>query len=189
MVGGIDSRVVFTIIVALVAAERIFELVLSERNARRTLGRGGIEHSEPIHWLVVVLHTLWIVAAPFEVWLFDRPWIPLLAGVCIVLLVAGMILRYWAVTTLGDRWNTRIITVPGEKRVTAGPFRFFRHPNYVAVYVELFALPLLHGAWLTAAILGTVNSVVILIKARAEDKALGRLPEEGGQQKLSEDMP
>ena len=180
MVGAVDSRVIFTIIVALVAAERIFELVLSERNARRTLGRGGVEHAQPIHWMVVVVHILWIVAAPLEVWLFDRPWIPLLAGVCIVLLAAGMILRYWAVTTLGDRWNTRIITVPGETRVTGGPFRFFRHPNYVAVYVELFALPLLHGAWLTAALLGTVNMVLIKIKSRAEDKALGRLDQGAG---------
>ncbi len=180
MVGTVDSRVVFTIIVALVAAERIFELVLSERNTRRTLGRGGVEHSEPIHWLVVVFHTLWIVAGPLEVWLFARPWVPLLAGVCFVLVVAGMILRYWAVTTLGDRWNTRIITVPGEKPVTAGPFRVFRHPNYVAVYVELFALPLLHGAWVTAAVLGTVNLILIKIKSRAEDKALGRLDQGAG---------
>ena len=180
MVGTIDSRVIFTIIVALVAAERIFELVLSQRNARRTLGRGGVEHAQPIHWLVVVFHALWIVAAPLEVWLFDRPWIPLLAGVCIVLLVAGMFLRYWAVTTLGDRWNTRIITVPGERPVTAGPYGFFRHPTYVAVYVELFALPLLHGAWLTAAVLGATNLVLIWIKSRAEDKALGRLDQGAG---------
>ncbi len=176
MVGAVDTRIFFTIIVGLVAAERIFELVLSERNARRTLGRGGIEHAQPIHWLVVIFHTLWIVAMPLEVWLFDRPWFPLLAGVCAFLVVACMILRYWAVTTLGDRWNTRIITVSGERPETGGPFRLFRHPNYVAVSVELFALPLLHGAWLTAAILGTINSVLILIKARAEDTALENTP-------------
>ncbi|RLE35625.1 MAG: hypothetical protein DRJ61_02815 [Acidobacteria bacterium] len=176
MVGAVDTRIFFTIIVGLVAAERIFELVLSERNARRTLGRGGIEHAQPIHWLVVIFHTLWIVAMPLEVWLFDRQWIPLLAGVCFFLVVACMILRYWAVTTLGDRWNTRIITVSGERPETGGPFRLFRHPNYVAVSVELFALPLLHGAWLTAAILGTINSVLILIKARAEDTALENTP-------------
>jgi methyltransferase len=180
MVTMLDSRVVFTIIVALEAGERIFELVLSARNARRTLGRGGVEHAEPIHWLVVVFHTAWIVAAPLEVWLLDRPVVPGLAPILGVLLIAAMILRYWAVTTLGDRWNTRVITVPGETPVTTGPFRFFRHPNYVAAYVELLALPLLHGAWLTAAVLGTANFILIKIKSRAEDKALGRLTECAG---------
>ena len=174
MVTMLDSRVVFTIIVALEAGERIFELVLSARNTRRTMGRGGVEHAEPIHWLVVVFHTAWIVAAPLEVWLLDRPWVPGLSAILGVLLIAAMILRYWAVTTLGDRWNTRVITVPGETPVTTGPFRFFRHPNYVAAYVELYALPLLHGAWLTAAVLGTANFILIKIKSRAEDKALGR---------------
>jgi methyltransferase len=180
MVTMLDSRVVFTIIVALEAGERIFELVLSARNARRTLGRGGVEHAEPIHWLVVVFHTAWIVAAPLEVWLLDRPLVPGLAAILGVLLIAAMILRYWAVTTLGDRWNTRVITVPGETPVTTGPFKYFRHPNSVAAYVELFALPLLHGAWLTAAVLGTANFILIKIKSRAEDKALGRLTECAG---------
>ena len=176
----LGSRVIFTIIVALEAGERIFELVLSERNARRTLGRGGVEHAQPIHWLVVVFQTAWIVAAPLEVWLLDRPWVPALAVITGVLLIAGMILRYWAVTTLGDRWNTRVITVPGETPVTTGPYRFFRHPNYVAAYVELFALPLFHCAWLTAAVLGTANLILIKIKSRAEDKALGRVTECAG---------
>ncbi len=180
MVTSFDSRVVFTIIVALEAGERIFELILSARNARRTLGRGGVELAEPIHWLVVVFHAAWIVAAPLEVWLLDRAWVPGLAALLGVLLIAAMILRYWAVTTLGDRWNTRVITVPGETPVTTGPFRYFRHPNYVAAYVELFALPLLHGAWLTAAVLGTANFILIKIKSRAEDKALGRLTECAG---------
>lgn len=174
MVGKFDTRVVFTVVVAMEAAERIFELVLSAKNTRKTLSRGGVEQAEPLHWTVVVFHTVWIVAAPLEVWLLDRPFIPILAGICSVLLVGAMILRYWAVTTLGDRWNTRVITVPGEGPVTAGPYKIFRHPNYVAVYVELFALPLLHCAWLTAAVLGTANLILILIKARAEDKALGR---------------
>jgi methyltransferase len=98
-----------------------------------------------------------------------------------VLLIAAMILRYWAVMTLGDRWNARIITVPGEKPVATGPFKYFRHPNYFAAYVELFALPLFHCAWLTAAVLGTVNLILIKIKSRAEDKALGRLTECAGR--------
>ncbi len=177
MVGTLDSRIVYTIIVGIIAAERIFELVLSARNARRTLSQGGVEHSESIHWLVVILHTLWIVAAAAEVWLFDRIMIPSLAVIAAFLLVAAMILRYWAVTTLGDRWNTRIITIPGEKPVTAGPYAFLRHPNYVAVYAELFALPLFHSAWLTASILGTANMILLQIKARAEDRALGRTSE------------
>ncbi len=156
----------------LVAVERLFELWLSRNNARRTLARGGIEHRPSAHWIVVVLQVAWLVAAPLEVWLFDRPWWPVLAATCIILLIAAMLLRYWAVTALGDRWNTRIITVPGEAPITRGPYRYLRHPNYLAAYVELLALPLMHTAWLTAAVLGTANLVAMHVKAGIEETVL-----------------
>ncbi len=193
MVGTVESRIAFTALVALVAAERLFELVLAARNSRRTLGRGGIEHAKPIHRLTILVHTAWIVAAPLEVWLLDRAWLPALALTATALLVPAMVLRYWAVTTLGDRWNLRIITVPGEKSVTRGPYRFLRHPNYLAAYIELFALPLVHCAWLTAAVLGTTNLIVIRAKARAEERSLeqaaGEQAESAGERPGSSGKP
>jgi methyltransferase len=167
-----DSRVFFVGVTALVAAERLLELWLSKKNARRTLDRGGIEHRPSAHWIVVALQVAWLGAAPFEVWLFDRPWQPILAAICIFLVFLAMLLRYWAVTTLGDRWNTRIITVPGEAPVTTGPYRYLRHPNYLAAFVELFALPLVHGAWLSAIVLGTANLLAMHLKAGFEERAL-----------------
>ena len=180
MVESFDSRLFFLLIVAMIAAERLFELWLSARNARRTLARGGVETARGHHLVVVGVHTAWILGAPLEVFLLDRPFVAPAAVILLVLLVLCMGLRYWAVTTLGDRWNTRVITLPGAEPENGGPFRYFSHPNYAAAYVEAFALPLLHGAWLTAAVLGTVNVVAIHLKSREEDRALGRPESVGG---------
>ena len=114
-----------------------------------------------------------IPACPLEVWLLDRPFLPPLAAAAGLALALTMALRYWVIATLGDRWCTRVLVPPGEPRITGGPYRFLRHPNYLAVAVEVFALPLVHTAWLTAAVLGGANLAVLAVRIRAEDRALG----------------
>ena len=84
-------------------------------------------------------------------------------------------LRYWAITTLGPRWNTRVIVLPGSAPVTGGPYRFVRHPNYVAVVAELFFLPLVHGAWWTALFFSLANAWLLTVRIRVEERALGDL--------------
>jgi len=81
-------------------------------------------------------------------------------------------LRYWAIASLGDRWNTRIIVVPGLEPVTRGPYRFLRHPNYVAVVLELAAVPLIHGAWVTAAVFTLGNALLLLVRIRADEAVI-----------------
>ena len=164
--------VIFYAVVAIEALERLFEVVLSKRNHKRLTARGGIVLEHPIHWVVVFSHIIWLAAVPLEVFFFNRIFNPVLASICLAILVFAMALRYWAVTTLGDRWNIRIITLPGEKRITNGPYRWFRHPNYIAVFAEHFALPLLHSAWFSAFVLGTIGSLIILAKIKYEDAAL-----------------
>ena len=173
------SEVVFAGVVLLVVAERLWELAFSARNARATLQRGGVVSGDPHHWRVVALHVAWLAAAPLEVVCFDRPWIPALGLGMIVLLVLSMALRYWSVRALGERWNVRIIVVPGETPVTDGPFRWFRHPSYTAAYVELIALPMVHTAWLTALVLAPPNMLAMWHKIRAEERALQAMPEYG----------
>ena len=89
------------------------------------------------------------------------------------MVLAAQALRYWAIATLGWRWNTRIVVVPGAAPVTAGPYRWVRHPNYVAVIAEMLALPLVHGAWLTAAVFSLGNALLLRVRIRAEEQALG----------------
>lgn len=170
-----DSRLAYLALVGLVAAERLFELALSRRNAARALARGGIEtESRGFYALMVAAHTLLLVAAPLEVLLAGRPLRPALAALMLALLAGAMALRYWAVRTLGDRWNTRVIVVPGEPAVASGPYRLLRHPNYLAVVVEVIALPLVHGAWITALLATVANAAILARRIRHEEAALER---------------
>jgi methyltransferase len=91
--------------------------------------------------------------------------------------VASQGLRWWCIATLGRRWNTRVIVVPDLPLVRSGPYRFFRHPNYVAVVVEGVALPLVHAAWITAVTFTVLNAGLLAVRIRAEDAALATLPE------------
>ncbi len=164
--------IIFYSVFAIEVLERLFELVLSKFNTKKVLARGGVVIKHPIHRVVVISHIIWLVAIPLEIYFFRAEFNTTLASFCLVVLVFAMVLRYWAVLTLGDRWNIRVITVPGEERITGGPYRWFRHPNYIAVYAEYFALPLLHSAWFSASILGVIGSLVIAAKTRVEDDAL-----------------
>lgn len=93
----------------------------------------------------------------------------------LVLVLASQALRWWCIATLGRRWNTRIVVVPGLPRITTGPYRWLRHPNYVAVVVEGFALPLVGLAWVTALVFTVLNAALLRVRIREEDAALATL--------------
>jgi len=169
-----DSRVLYTLLIAGVAGQRLIELGLSRRHQRALLARGGVEAAPGHYPAMVVLHTAFLAACPLEVWWLRRPFRPALAAAMAVLLVAAQALRYWAIATLGERWTTRIVCLPGAAPVTGGPYRFLRHPNYLAVAVEMAALPLLHGAWLTAAAFSAAGAGVLAVRIREEEAALAR---------------
>jgi methyltransferase len=156
-----------------VGAERLLELVLSVRHARWARERGGVEVPAASLWpWMVGAHGLFLVAPPLEVFLLDRPFLPGLAIPMLALAAGAMALRYWAVLTLGRRWNIRVIVLPGEPVETGGPYRFVRHPNYLAVAIEVAALPLVHTAWLSA-LLGSVGDAWLLARRiRGEEAAL-----------------
>jgi methyltransferase len=169
---GVDTRLLYVLLVALVGLERVFELFVSRRNARRLLDRGAIESGAGhYHWMVL-LHIGFLAACPLEVWLLRRAFIPWLAVSMTVILAATMALRYWVVISLEGRWNTRVIVLPGAPRVDRGPYRWMRHPNYAAVVLELIALPLIHTAWLSAALFTLLNVLVLRVRIRVEDEAL-----------------
>ncbi len=165
----------YLLLIGAVALERLAELVLSTRNARRALAAGGVEAERRwFYALMVATHALFLVAAPLEVLLFGRPFVPALGWPMLSLVAGAMALRYWAIATLGARWNTRVIVVPGLPAVTSGPYRFVRHPNYVAVIVELAALPLAHSAWATAVVFTVANALLLRRRIAHEELALAR---------------
>lgn len=144
--------VAFTVLVGLVGLERVAELVVSGRNAAWSRARDGVETGQGHFPFMVVLHTALLIGALVEAWVRRPDVPPLLAWTMLALVVASQALRWWCITTLGPRWNTRVIVVPGLPPVVTGPYRLLRHPNYVAVVVEGVALPLVHAAWITAAV-------------------------------------
>ena len=169
------SQTLFLSLFALVALERGWELVLSTRHARRALARGAVSgEGRGAYATMVAAHALFLVAAPAEVLVFERPFLPLLAAGMLPLAAGAMALRYWAVSALGERWNTRLLVVPGDPAVVSGPYRYVRHPNYVAVTIELCALPLLHTAWATALLASAANAILLARRIPREEAALVR---------------
>jgi methyltransferase len=119
-----------------------------------------------------LLHGAWLVAMPLEVALLGRTAGAPLAAAALSLFVGGQLLRYAALSSLGRRWCVRVITVPGERVQTSGIYRYLRHPNHLGVCLEIAALPLVHGAWLTAAIASALNAALLRSRILAEERAL-----------------
>jgi methyltransferase len=169
---GIDSRVLYTALVVLVAVMRLIELAISRRNITRLKARGAIEVGRSLYPWMVTVHTAFLVACVAEVWLLERPFFPQLAVFALGLMVGAAALRIWVMATLGECWSTRVFVLPESAPVTAGPFRRLRHPNYLAVVVEFVALPMVHTVWLTALVFSVANSVVLHRRIRTEEEAL-----------------
>lgn len=156
--------------------ERLIELVISARHARAAFAKGGVEFGRRHFPWMVLLHSGLLGACFLEAWLFERPFLPWLGWPMLALVVLSQALRYWCVVALGPQWNTRVIVVPGSTMVTRGPYRWLRHPNYLAVVVEGIALPLVHTAWLTALLFTVLNAVLLLgFRIPVEERALASL--------------
>ena len=166
------SEIWYTVLIGLVGLERLAELVVAKRNLAWSLERGGRESGFSHYPFMVVLHTGLLAGCLVEVWVRGGGFPAALGWPMLALVMAAQALRWWCIRTLGRQWNTRIVVVPGLERVTGGPYRFFSHPNYVAVVVEGFALPLVHGAWLTALVFTLLNAGLLTVRIRAEDEAL-----------------
>jgi methyltransferase len=160
----------------LTAAERLVELVVSKRNLAWSRARGGVEYGQSHYPWMVVLHTTFLVAAPIEVVALDRAFAPWLGVPMLTIAVGAQFLRWWCIRTLGERWNTRVVIVPSLPRIAGGPYRWFNHPNYLAVVTEGVALPLVHSAWLTAVGFTVLNALLLRERLRVEDAALSQLP-------------
>lgn len=162
-------------LIVLVAVERVAELVVSTRNLAWTKANGGTEYGLGHYPAMVVLHIGLLLGCALEPLLLDRPFVPALGWPMLAIVAAAQALRWWCITTLGRQWNTRVVVVPGAPRVTGGPYRWISHPNYVAVIVEGFALPLVHSAWLTAIAFTVLNALLLRTRIKVENSALASL--------------
>lgn len=166
------TQTTFVILLVALVVQRLVELRRCRRNTRRILARGGREHAA---WQMPVmkgLHTAWFLAMVSEVFLLDRAFLPELAAVALVAVLVGQTLRISAIRTLGWRWTTRVLTVPGAPTIQDGVYRYVRHPNYLGVALEIAAVPMLHGAWLTAVVFSVANGLLMIARIRAEERAL-----------------
>ncbi|WP_300975142.1 isoprenylcysteine carboxylmethyltransferase family protein [Sphingomonas sp. LHG3406-1] len=150
-----------------VLLQRLSELAMARTNTARLKTIGAHEHAPGHYPLIVAVHTLWLAAL---FWLAPGQPIHWSLFALFILLQLG---RLWVLRTLGPRWTTRIIVLPGAPLVTGGPFRFVRHPNYLVVVGEIAVLPLVFGLWGVALIFSLLNAIVLFIRIRAEEDALG----------------
>lgn len=166
------TRLLFAGFVAILGAQRLFELRLSRHHEQRIRQRGGREHApETYHW-IVALHTSWFAAMLLEVFAGRREFRPRIAVPAVCMFAAGQALRLTAIRTLDWRWSTRIMTVPGASPVRHGIYRYIRHPNYLGVELEILAVPLIHSAYLTSAVFGLANALLLRDRIRREEQAL-----------------
>ena len=169
MTGSPTARVLAAYLVVLVV-QRVIELAISRRNWNRLRARGAREVGAGHFPVFVLLHVLYPVALVVEVLRGARPgpgWPFWLAA-----WLVAQALRVAAITALGDRWNVRIVVVPGEPPIRTGIYRWLTHPNYLAVALELIAAPLMFGAWRTAAAASLVNAAAMLVRIPVENRAL-----------------
>ena len=165
----------YVVLVVAVSAERIAELVVSKRNSAWSRERGGAEFGSGHYPAMVILHTALLAGCLIETYALHRPFIAALGWPMLAVVVAAQYLRWWCITTLGPQWNTRVIIVPGLYLVARGPYRWIRHPNYVAVVAEGIALPLVHTAWITAVTFTALNAVLLRTRLTVENRALADL--------------
>jgi methyltransferase len=158
-----------SIILALVTLQRLGELVLAQYNTNKLLARGAIEVGAAHYPLIVAVHALWLIA----LWVYGRNQevnLPALAAY-----VTLQELRIWILVSLGSRWTTRIIVLPGQPLIASGPYRYFSHPNYAVVVGEIALLPLTLHLPMLALVFSLLNAAVLTIRIRTEARALDEL--------------
>jgi methyltransferase len=154
------------IVLALVTLQRLAELVIANRNTRALMARGAHEHGSGHYPVMVAMHAAWLIGLWVLAW--NRP----IGLGWLALFVVLQMVRLWVLVTLGGRWTTRIIVLPGAPLIRHGPYRFLSHPNYMVVVAEIAVLALAFGLVVYAAVFTVLNAAVLWVRLRAESHAL-----------------
>ena len=157
--------------VALIALQRVLELLLSRRHERALRAKGAYERGAGHYPAIVGLHAGWLISMLLEGWVQGAE-LSILWPFWLALFVVGQALRYWAILSLGERWTTRVVILPGVPLIERGPYKHLQHPNYLAVALEIFSAPLIFDASFTALAFSVLNVGVLLLRIRTETSAL-----------------
>lgn len=170
------TTIAFLALVGCVAIERLVELQVSRRHQRDLANSGAHKYHDPHYRWMILLHAGVLIGAAVEVVLLRRPFLQWLAFSMLLLFALATLLRWWVIRTLGIHWNTEVVNSAPLEVVSRGPFRWIRHPNYLGVFVELIALPLIHTAWITATFAAIGNTFVLRNRLRIEEPLLETAP-------------
>ena len=166
------SVIAYLVLLVVVALLRLVELRISKKHQQEMVARGAAKVVDPRFRWMVLLHTAVIVGAAVEVVFLHRPFFPLLAAICFAIFLAANAVRWWVIRSLGEHWNVQVMNSTRLGVITSGPFRYVRHPNYAAVFVEMLALPLLHCAWITAGVGAVAHLLVLSRRIHTEEHVL-----------------
>lgn len=166
------SVIAFLGLLLAVGLLRLVELRISRRHQQEMLALGAAKVNDPKFRWMVVLHTSVLLGAALEVVLLRRPFFPLLAAVMFAVFLVANAVRWWVIRTLGEHWNVQVMDSTRLGVITSGPFRYVRHPNYAAVFAEMWALPLIHTAWITAVVGALAHTAVLSQRLATEERVL-----------------
>lgn len=170
----------FYILFSLLLVQRAAELFVARKNEKWMKDRGGIEYGNSHYRYIVILHILFLISL-FSEAIFTQKGISQFWYIIVPIFIFTQIIRYWAVTSLGPYWNTKIIIVPDDVVVSKGPYQYIRHPNYVVVALEIIFIPLLFQAYFTSVCFTLLNILMMAIRIPAEEKALQQKTNYGDQ--------
>ena len=163
---------VYLAFLSIIGLARLFELRLSHNNQRRMEQQGARRANDPVYPWMVALHVGTLLAAAAEVVFLQRPWIPWLGAAGVGIWLLTNVLRFWVIRTLAGHWNTQVVDSTRLGVISSGPYRWVRHPNYVAVFFEMIAIPLIHSAWFTLLVTTVAHVLVLRLRVRSEEKVL-----------------
>jgi methyltransferase len=171
------TLILFLLLLLAVAVMRIFELRISKRHQQDMTARGAEKVKDPNFRWMAMFHTLVLIGAAAEVLFLHRPFLPALAIPMLAIFLIANIVRWWVIRTLGEHWNVQVMDSTRLGVITTGPFRYVRHPNYAAVFVEMIALPLIHTAWITALAGAVAHIIVLALRLSTEERVLFANPD------------
>ncbi len=161
----------FIIFLSIIIIQRISELILSKRNENYLRSRGAVEYDKKGYKYIVLMHNLFFISVITEFVFLERQlneyW-----KVLLIIFICTQLLRYWALFSLGKRWNTKILVLPNTEPIRSGLYKHLKHPNYIAVIIEIGVIPLLFSCYYTAVVFSILNLIVLKRRIRIEEKVL-----------------
>jgi len=161
----------FIIFLSIIIIQRISELILSKRNENYLISKGAIEYDKEGYKYIVLMHNLFFISVITEYAFLERQ-INEYWKILLIIFICTQLLRYWAIFTLGKRWTTKILVLPNTEPIRSGVYKYLKHPNYIAVIIEIAIIPLLFSCYYTAIVFSIINLIVLQRRIRIEEEAL-----------------